>query len=138
MKIQINKDLLTEYKDTIWKGFTAKELFCLATGGAISVAVVVVLHKAFGMYPATAIYLAVPFAIPAILMGFFKFQGYLSVFDLVREYFFSRRCRELIYEAEEEPGTIVFTLKKRPETKQPKRRKDKNDGIHDQSGKALS
>ena len=110
MKIQINKDLLTEYKDTIWKGFTAKELFCLATGGAISVAVVVVLHKTFGMYPATAIYLAVPFAIPAILMGFFKFQGYMSVFDLVREYLFSRKCRCLVFEAEEESGPRIFRV----------------------------
>ena len=89
-------------------------------------AVFIIDDSTLDMYPATAIYVAVPFAIPAILAGFFKFQGYLSVFGLVREYLFSRRCKSLVFEAEEMPGTQVFSMKKREETTKRRNKKEHN------------
>ena len=91
MTVQINKDLLTEYKDAVWKEFTLRELVSLLVGGGCALAVVVLLHRFIHMEPATAIYVAVPFALPAILIGFFKYQGYLGVLDLVKEMLFSEK-----------------------------------------------
>ena len=137
MTVQINKDLLTEYKDAVWKGFTLRELVSLLVGGGCALTVVVLLHRFFHMEPATAIYVAVPFALPAILIGFFKYQGYLGVLDLVKEMLFSEKCRSLAWDFEELPEAVfVFTMKKRKE-KQTKRKGNRDHGIYDQSGEAL-
>lgn len=116
MTVQINKDLLTEYKDAVWKGFTLRELASLLAGGACAVGVVAFLHHYLHMEPATAIYVAVPFALPAILIGFFKYQGYQGVLDLLKEIIFSGRCRSLAWDFEEMPADVfVFTMKKQKE-----------------------
>ena len=134
MKIQINRDLLTEYKDAVWKGFTLRELICIGCGGMIAIGVVFFLHASFGMYPATAIYLAVPFALPPVLIGFFRYQGYMGPVELVREYLFSRSCRKILWDDEPDEAWPAFGMKQ-PEMK--KRRKRGRHGVHDQSVEAL-
>ena len=136
MKIQINKDLLTEYKDAVWKGFTVKELLCMLCGGGIAIGVVFLLHRYFGMYPATAIYLAVPFALPPVLIGFFRYQGYMGPVELIREYIYSRRCRRLTWDDEPGEAWPQFGMKRKEETAKRSRRR-KGNGIYDQSGKAI-
>ncbi len=108
MKIQINKDLLNDYKDEIWKGFTLSELLYLGIGGGCALFVVWILHEVFDMYPATAIYLAVPAAIPAVLFGFFRYQGYLKPVDFIKEILFTNKCKHLTYQQEARKAIPVF------------------------------
>lgn len=138
MKIRINKDLLTEYKDAVWKGFTIQEIISLILGGAAAIGVVFFLHRQFGIYPATAIYAAVPFALPPVLIGFFKYQGYMGPVTLIKEMLFCGRCSRLVWDEEEKAATPVFTMKA-AYREQPNKKKGKRGrhGIYDQSGKAL-
>ena len=99
MNIEINKDFLTEYKDEFWKGFSAKEVFTIVCAGAVAAGVVVLLHIKFGIRPSEAVYAAIPFTIPILLAGFYKYQGYLTFRKLIGEIRYSRRCRELHFES---------------------------------------
>ncbi|MDD6667750.1 MAG: PrgI family protein [Lachnospiraceae bacterium] len=116
MTIQINKDFLTEYKDDVWKGFNARELISIITGGATAFGVVILLYYFTKMNPATLVYFAVPFAIPAVGIGFYRFQGYLSLTDLLKEMMYTWYTKELHSESEEDvPGTTIFTMEIDPE-----------------------
>ena len=137
MMIRINKDLLTEYKDAVWKGFTLHEVISLLCGGAAAIAVVIFLHRQFGMYPATAIYVAVPFALPPILIGFFKFQGYMGPIALIKEMLFCSRCARLVWNEEAKAAVHVFTMKKAYTEQTNRKGKRGRNGVYDQSGKTL-
>ena len=86
MKININKDFLKEYKNDFWKGFSMTDIVHIAEGFICAGAVVAVLVLGFKIPLTIAIYCAVPVAAPVIFIGFYKYQGYLSVKELVKEY----------------------------------------------------
>lgn len=102
MNIQINKDFLTEYKNDFWKGFSFTELVYVGTGFAIGAVATAIVHFAFNVPVNNAIYLAVPFAMPSTIMGFFKYQGYMPVKRLISEIRYTNACSELNYESSEE------------------------------------
>lgn len=99
MNIEINKDFLTEYKDEFWKGFSAKEVATIAAAGGVAVGVVLFLNLKFGVRPSEAVYAAIPFTLPILLGGFYKYQGYLSFGKLIEEIRYTRRCKELHFES---------------------------------------
>ena len=95
MNIEINKDFLTEYKDEFWKGFSAKEVATIVAAGGVAVGVVLFLNLKFGMRPSEAVYAAIPFTLPILIGGFYKYQGYMSFRKLIEEIRYSKKCREL-------------------------------------------
>lgn len=101
MNIEINKDFLTEYKDEFWKGFSAKEVFTIVSAGAVAAGVVIFLNFKFGVRPSEAVYAAIPFTIPILLAGFYKYQGYMPFKKLLEEISYSRKCRELHFESKD-------------------------------------
>ena len=84
MKININKDFLKEYKNDFWKGFSMTDIIHIAEGFLCAGAVVAGLVLGFKIPITIAIYCAVPVAAPVIFIGFYKYQGYLSVKELVK------------------------------------------------------
>lgn len=97
MNIQINKDFLTEYKNDVWKGFDGKELIALVAAAVLAGGIVIGIYLVTKMSPATAVYLAVPFAIPIILLGFYAYQKYLPVEKLVREILYTYAIEKLSF-----------------------------------------
>ena len=108
MKIRVNKDFLREYKDDAWKGFSGKEVASLLLAVGAAIAFVFLLHIGFGVSPAVAVYFSVPAASPIILLGFYRYQGYLSPVRLLQEIFYTYGMKELPYAAEEATGRIRF------------------------------
>lgn len=98
MVIKINKDFLTEYKDDFWKGFEFKECVCLLIGGACGVAGAYAVHKLTGLDASTAVYFGVPLSFPAILYGFYKYQGYMEVKRLLSEIIYTKHCKNLSFQ----------------------------------------
>lgn len=101
MIIELNKDFLKEYKDNAWKGFSTKELISIAGAGAVTVIVDVLLYKVANIDIATGVYIALPVAFPVLLIGFFKFQGFLSVPELLKEALYYTKTKELLYDSHE-------------------------------------
>lgn len=101
MKININKDFLKEYKNDFWKGFSMTDIVHIAEGFLCAGAVVAGLVIGFKIPIPIAIYCAVPVAAPVIFIGFYKYQGYLSVKELVKEYMYTGNTKRLLYESEE-------------------------------------
>lgn len=108
MKIRVNKDFLREYKDDAWKGFSGKEVASLLLAAGTAIALVFLLHFGCGIAPAAAVYLAVPAAALVILLGFYRYQGYLPPVRLLQEIFYTYGTKELPYAAEESTGRIRF------------------------------
>ena len=116
MVIRINKDFLTEYKDDFWKGFNFRECVCIAIGGAFGVGGAYLVHQITGLEPATAVYFGVPLAMPAIIYGFYKYQGYMEPKRLLQEMMYTSNCRQLSYQTENHAGCRVFEMRKKNES----------------------
>ena len=61
------------------------------------------------LQPDLAVYLAVPFGLPVLCVGFLKYQGMTPV-ELVKEMVFEYRTKFLLYDAEEVPEPQIFTM----------------------------
>ena len=97
MEIQNNKDFLKEYKDDAWKGFSTRELLCIIGAAATGITVDALLHFYAGISLATGVYIALPLAIPFILIGFYKYQGHLTVGRFLREWLYELRTARVDY-----------------------------------------
>lgn len=115
MQIKVNKDFLTEYKDEFWKGFSLPEVISIAVGCGCAAGVIFVVYKLFGISPANAVYFGVPAALPALAVGFYKYQGYMPLPELIQEICLTYKCKELVFGAGErkEPFGHFFFLKRR-------------------------
>ena len=135
MAIRNNKDFLKEYKDDAWKGFSTRELLCIIGAAAIGITVDALLHFYAGISLAMGVYIALPLAVPLILIGFYKYQGFLTVGRFLKEWMYemstsrvdyiSGECVEedLIYREEAYPdGTR--SRKQRKRKKQQSRNED--------------
>lgn len=113
LKIRVNKDFLREYKDDAWKGFSGKEVMTLLLAAGTAIALVFLLHMGLGIAPAVAVYLSVPAASPIVLLGFYRYQGYLSPIRLLREIYYTYKAKELPYAAEETRNKVhLFQMQK--------------------------
>ena len=135
MAIRNNKDFLKEYKDDAWKGFSTRELLCIIGAAAIGITVDALLHFYAGISLAMGVYIALPLAVPLILIGFYKYQGFLTVGRFLKEWMYemstsrvdyiSGECVEedLVYREEAYPdGTR--SRKQRKKKKQQSRNED--------------
>lgn len=115
MQIKVNKDFLTEYKDEFWKGFSISEIISIVLALGCVAGITYILYTKFGISPDNAVYLGVPAALPILAVGFYKYQGYMSLPKLIREICFTYRCKELVFGAGErkEPSGHFFFMKRR-------------------------
>ena len=135
MAIRNNKDFLKEYKDDAWKGFSTRELLCIIGAAAIGITVDALLHFYAGISLAMGVYIALPLAVPLILIGFYKYQGFLTVGRFLKEWMYelstsrvdyiSGECVEedLVYREEAYPDGIR-SRKQRKRKKQQSRNED--------------
>ena len=97
MEIRNNKDFLKEYKDDAWKGFSTRELLCIIGAAAIGITVDALLHYYAGISLAVGVYIALPLAVPLILVGFYKYQGFLTVGRFLKEWMYEISTSRMDY-----------------------------------------
>ncbi len=97
MAIRNNKDFLKEYKDDAWKGFSTRELLCIIGAAAIGITVDVLLHYYAGVSLAAGVYIALPIAAPLILVGFYKYQGFLTIGRFLKEWLYEMETSRVDY-----------------------------------------
>ena len=82
MKINLNKDFEEQYKNELWKGFTARELgygvVALLVAGGVAFSV----WKATGLAINLSIYAGIPFMVPIIYLAMVKHQGHTWIESL--------------------------------------------------------
>lgn len=109
MNININKDFEKHYRDDTWRGFTLIEVICMLGFLFILFGIVFFLWKWMKCPPDLAVYVSVPFGLPILCVGFFKYQG-MTILELVKEVCFEYQTRLLIFDADEVPDSQIFTL----------------------------
>lgn len=124
MNIRINKDFLTEYKEDFWKGFSLKESVSIFAGAAIGIAGAAGAHFLTGIRIDTAVYIGVPMALPAIFLGFYRYQGYLVPGRFLSEMMETSRSKDLSYQVEDLPPRRVFFIDRNLTDKGKRRRGD--------------
>lgn len=129
MIIELNKDFLKEYKDNAWKGFSTKELLCIIVAVIVAVIIDVCVFTYTSLDAATGIYIAFPFALPVIVWGFYKYQGFLSLSELIKELMYCNKTAVLDYDSGEASKDVlkvydtalVFPEEKTKKNKEPKK-----------------
>ena len=112
MRIPINKDLEEDYKDQLFAGYSLVEMIWISIGGVMMIGAAYCFHKYLDLPLETSIYIGVPFAAPAIFLGFKKIQG-LTVWEYLKELDYERKTRLLFYDADEMPDShYVYRMKK--------------------------
>lgn len=100
MKINLNKDFEEQYKNELWKGFTARELgygvVALLVAGGVAFSV----WKATGLAINLSIYAGIPFMVPIIYLAMVKHQGHTWIESLKNMWFYMQ-TKELPCEMEE-------------------------------------
>lgn len=102
MSIPINKDLEETYRNEFFKGFTLKELLCVALGFAVMAVVAVFAFLHTDLTPTVCVLVGFPFASVPFAFGFVKIQG-LTLKDYLKERIYERRTVLLVYRADELP-----------------------------------
>lgn len=74
MRISTNKDLEEEYKDQFMRGFSMQEVGWIALAVVVLIAVMTVLVL-LGLRIEFAVFVAIPFCVPVIYIGFRKHYG---------------------------------------------------------------
>ena len=136
MAIRNNKDFLKEYKDDAWKGFSTRELLCIIGAAAIGITVDALLHFYAGISLAMGVYIALPLAVPLILIGFYKYQGFLTVGRFLKEWMYEISTSRVDYISgecvEEDP---VYREEAYPDgTRSRKQRKKKKQQSRNEDG----
>lgn len=117
MNIPINKDFERNYKDTVWKGFSLKELKCVALAAAAAIIAVLFFWLGFGLPMEAAIYLGVPFAAPVIFSGFIKYENGLGPKENRAAQRYRRATARLAYQSGEYDSALCSTWQKEQEYK---------------------
>lgn len=100
MQIKVNKDFLHEYKNEFWKGFTIPELVSIAVGLGCDGVIVYIAWKYFQIAPDNAVYLGMPAMVPALVVGFVKFQDNANLIDYAKAIYDTYKCKELSFSGE--------------------------------------
>lgn len=117
MKIPINKDLDTDFKNEIWKGLEIRDLVY----GAICIAIIGITAFVAGYYLKVPTQLCVLIgivpALPVFLLGFHKIQG-MTMFAYFKEFIYDKMTEELFYDADEIPNNDeIWTMQIFPENR---------------------
>ena len=121
MRIPINKDLDTDYKNVIWWGLDGPELFWGGLSVVIIAAVAFVAGYYFHVPTQNCVMVGIPFATPTYLLGFHKIQGQ-SVFEYFKEYLYDKMTEELTYDADELPENNSYWTMERENSSRRKKR----------------
>lgn len=117
MNIRINKNFEEEYKEEIGRGFSLKEMAAILTAVPLMFTAGYLLYKYAGLELETAVYVAVPAAIPVLACGFYTYQE-MSPFRFLKEFYYSFRTSLLTYEAGEwkRSEARVFSMNRKERT----------------------
>lgn len=125
MRIPINKDIETAYKDEFVKGFTLREALSVAIAAGLILGVTVVAWKVSGLGPEVCIYIGLPFGLLPIFFGFKKFQG-LTAYEYIMERIYEKKTRVLAYDTGETAADCgKFTMERQTKKGRRKKRNEK-------------
>ena len=103
MEIRINRDIeAKEFKENFFYHFNKRETLTIAVA-LVCGAAAFLIGRFTGLNTNVTTLMMVAFALPALLIGFFKKQG-LGFIDYARKYFLVRKYRELIWVSTEDPA----------------------------------
>lgn len=100
MKIDLNKDFEEQYKNELWKGFTARELGYGAVALLVAAVIALTVWKTTGLAINLCIYAGIPFMVPIIYLAMVKHQGQTWI-EHFKNMWFYLQTKELPYEMEE-------------------------------------
>lgn len=130
MKIDLNKDFEEQYKNELWKGFTAREL--IYGMGALLVAGVVAftVWKGTGLAINICIYAGIPFMAPIIYLAMVKHQGHTWL-EALKNVLFYLQTRELPCEMGEKDfsSNRIFSMDTRS-VKEPKKKRKEEGNVN--------
>ena len=110
LKIDINKDFLKEYKDNFFKGFSVSEVIHLVAALGVAALIMFVVVRYLHIDIVAAVYISVPFVIPIVFSGIYKYQDYLKPKDYMLERQYTLVSGSLHYGTEEADVIKYFTM----------------------------
>lgn len=110
MKIEINKDYESEFKKTVWKGLTLRELVTGAAALLASGTTAFFVWKHTGLPVSVCSYIGMPWMLLIGGMGLLRYQG-ATPKELLGEMLYTWRTRELSGETGMCPEIRPFTMK---------------------------
>lgn len=121
MKIPINKDLDTDYKNEILKGLDGRDILF----GGLGLLIIAVTAVTVGYYLKIdyqfCVLIGVVPSLPVFYVGFRKIQG-MTVFAYFKEYLYDKMTEELYYDADEIPkNTKVWSMERETENRRKKK-----------------
>lgn len=102
MKINMNKDFLSEYKNEIWKGFDAKEMISIVVGLGCAGITAFIGYKFLKLPVNMLAYVAFPMMLPSLILGFVQGQGRMSLIQYLKEWQYTSKTDKLICSTESE------------------------------------
>lgn len=123
MKIDLNKDFEEQYKNELWKGFTARELGYGAAALLVAAVIALTVWKTTGLAINLSIYTGIPFMVPIIYLAMVKHQGQTWI-ESIKNVWFYLKTKELPYEMEERDFSSygIFSMDSKQEKVQRKKR----------------
>lgn len=121
MRIPINKEIEEAYKDQFIRGFSVRETGYIALALCIIFGVAFLVWHFFRLPINFCAYVGIPFGIPALLVGFKKYQG-LTVTEYIKEIMYENKIKVLLYDADELPKGVHFYIMVRDKKKKGWRR----------------
>ena len=97
MKIDLNKDFEEQYKNELWKGFTARELGYGAAALLVAAVIALTVWKTTGLAINLSIYTGIPFMVPIIYLAMVKHQGQTWI-ESIKNVWFYLKTKEIPYE----------------------------------------
>ncbi|MBD9337047.1 MAG: PrgI family protein [[Ruminococcus] faecis] len=128
MKIDINKDFEKQYKNELWKGFTARELTYAGVALFVAGAIAFGVWKVTGLAINISIYAGIPFMAPIVYLAMVQHQGHTWT-EYLKNIWFYLQTKELPCEMEERNSSSyrVFSTNtkiiKEPKKKRERRKK---------------
>lgn len=112
MKIEINKDYESEFKKTVWKGLTMRELLTGVAAFLASAVTAVLVWRLTGLPVNVCTYIGMPWMLVIGGLGLLRYQG-ATMPELWREMRYTWKTGELSGETDAFRKTRTFTM--RPE-----------------------
>jgi hypothetical protein len=117
----MNKDFEQEFKSTVWKGLVGREVVFSVIAFLAAAATAVTVWYFTGIPINVCVYTGIPVMIPIAAIGILKYQG-ATLWELLKEFIYFTKTRELSYDAEEYQGNSrVFTMKSRKNARKGRR-----------------
>ena len=111
MNIPINKDFEREYREDVWRGFSLRQLLFLGVGVCIGAGVILFVYFYLGFPIQACVYLGVPAMAPALVVGFYTYQG-MTILEYVKALLYEKNTKVLVWEAGEMICPDLETLTK--------------------------